>query len=277
MLQEPEPVLVVERFPDLLDDLVDLLTHLKPEGWARPTAAPGWSVKDMALHLLGDDIGLLSNRRDGFRHAQVSFDTWDELVDWLNQRNEDWVGATRRISPRLLCDFLRLTGSQVNAYLSTLDLFAYGGPVSWAGPEPAPVWLDVAREFTERWHHQQHIREAVGAPGLVQPYYLTPVLATFVYALPRAYQRVEAPDGTCVTLSITGNAGGLWSVVRQAGAWKLFGGAPDHLDTQVTIPQEMAWKLFTRGITTETAREAALLEGDAALAEKILHAVAIIA
>ncbi len=52
------------------------------------------------------------------------------------------------------------TGEQTNAYFQRVDPFAMGGPVSWAGPEPAPVWLDVAREFTERWHHQQHIRAA---------------------------------------------------------------------------------------------------------------------
>ena len=36
--------------------------------------------------------------------------------------------------------------------------------VNWAGPEPAPIWLDPAREYTERWVHQQHIRDAVRNP-----------------------------------------------------------------------------------------------------------------
>jgi len=34
--------------------------------------------------------------------------------------------------------------------------------VSWAGPEPAPVWLDAARDFSEYWTHQQQICDATG-------------------------------------------------------------------------------------------------------------------
>ena len=32
--------------------LVSLLASLSEEQWAAPTAAPAWSVKDIALHLL---------------------------------------------------------------------------------------------------------------------------------------------------------------------------------------------------------------------------------
>ena len=35
--------------------------------------------------------------------------------------------------------------------------------VAWAGEERSPAWFDVARELTERWHHQAHIRLATGA------------------------------------------------------------------------------------------------------------------
>ena len=49
-------------------------------------------------------------------------------------------------------------------------------PIDWAGPEPAPIWLHVAREYTERWVHQQHIRDAVGRPGLNERRWLGPVL-----------------------------------------------------------------------------------------------------
>ncbi|HEX3202686.1 MAG TPA: hypothetical protein VHW42_12245 [Actinomycetes bacterium] len=38
-------------------------------------------------------------------------------------------------------------------------------PVSWVGPDPAPNWLDVAREYSERWTHQQQIRDAAEIPG----------------------------------------------------------------------------------------------------------------
>ena len=48
--------------------------------------------------------------------------------------------------------------------------------MDWAtGRDPAPVWLDVAREYRERFVHQQQIREATGRPRL-SPELTAPVL-----------------------------------------------------------------------------------------------------
>jgi uncharacterized damage-inducible protein DinB len=40
--------------------LLNLLTSLSEAQWALPTAAPDWSVKDIALHLLDVDLGWLA-------------------------------------------------------------------------------------------------------------------------------------------------------------------------------------------------------------------------
>jgi hypothetical protein len=54
------------------------------------------------------------------------------------------------MSPRLLIDLLQVTGRQMCAFFRTLDPYALGSPVSWVGPEPAPVWLDLAREYGDQ-------------------------------------------------------------------------------------------------------------------------------
>jgi len=59
--------------------------------------------------------------------------------------------------------------------------------VSWAGEEESANWFDTAREFTERWHHQQQIRLAVNKPGIVTREFYFPVLDCFMRALPYAY------------------------------------------------------------------------------------------
>jgi uncharacterized protein (TIGR03083 family) len=276
-MQNPPPILVADRFPALLEALLELLTGLSAEEWDRPTAAAGWSVKDVALHLLGDEISILSGRRDGFSEPGEPIQTWDELVAFLNACNAAWVQATRRISPQLLCELLRFTGEQANAWFLSLDLYAMGGPVSWAGPEPAPVWLDVAREFTERWHHQQHIRDAVGKPGCMEPYFLKPVLAAFMHGLPRTYEGVEAPEGACITITITGASGGAWSLLRQDGRWQLYLGTPDSPAAEITLPEDAAWRLFTKGLSKGQARQTARLLGDLELAKRALETVSIIA
>lgn len=112
MLMKPAPILVADRFPALLEDLLGLLESLSPGEWEAPTAAPDWSVKDVALHLLGDEVGILSWQRDHFSTAPASITNWQGLVEWVNQRNAEWVEAVRRMSPRVLCDLLRYTGLQ---------------------------------------------------------------------------------------------------------------------------------------------------------------------
>lgn len=78
-MREPDPVLVIGLFPEERSQLLTLLDRLAEEQWQAPTVCDGWSVKDVALHILGDDIGNLSRRRD--RHSETG-DTgsWRELV-----------------------------------------------------------------------------------------------------------------------------------------------------------------------------------------------------
>ncbi len=276
-----DPVLSVDLFPDERDALLELLSQLSDEEWGRPTVCVGWSVKDVALHLLGDDIGRLSRGRDGFAGAAFvprgDRDFEAELLAFINEANERWVQATRRISPHLLCDLLRFTGGETYRYFQSLDLFEIGDPVSWAGPDPAPVWLDIAREYTERWLHQQQIRDAVGAAGLKEPRFFAPVLDTFVRALPHTFRDVDAAEGAQVKLVISGDVGGEWSLVRGDGKWGLYLAADAEPITVVVMDQETAWRLFTKGISKDEASANATLSGDRSLGMKVLDTVSIIA
>lgn len=60
--KEAPPVSTVQLFPDLLDELLRLLAALSPDEWTRPVPRKSWSVHDVALHLLGGDVGVLSRR-----------------------------------------------------------------------------------------------------------------------------------------------------------------------------------------------------------------------
>lgn len=276
-MEQPRPIIVIDLFPEILDELLDLLSGLSAEQWDRPTSCALWSVKDVALHLLGGDIGILSRERDAFRLSDEPIKDWDELVTLINNLNDVWVRATRRISPRLLCDLLDFTGAQVCAYFRSLDPYATGGPVNWAGPEPAPVWLDLAREYTERWHHQQQIRDAVDRPGLKQPRYLAPVLATFVRALPHTYREVDAEDGTLIALTLSGDSGGTWFLLREQGQWQLYLKSIQKPHAEIVLPQDVAWRLFTKGIGRDEAQAKAALTGDRRLGFKVLDMVSVIA
>ena len=276
MLEHPKPILVADLLPEILDHLLRLLESLDQEDWSKPTICLGWSVKDVALHLLGVEVGNLSRRRD--RHSLgSSVSGWDEIVSFVNQWNQEWVRVSRRISVPLLIDLLKTTGTQMCEHFRSMDPYAVGGAVSWTGSDPRPVWLDVAREYTERWHHQQHIRDAVDRPDLKQPRYLTPVLSTFARALPQAFRTSEAPEGTIVTLTILGDSGGRWSVQREDQAWCLYRGASEHPEAEVSLHEDIAWRLFTRGISREQAQANDTITGDRRLGDWIFEMVSIIA
>lgn len=276
-MQKPGPIYTMELFAPTREALVGLLDSLSPDEWHAPTIVPGWNVKDIAGHLLKGELGILSRRRDGYSMPGVSIQGWDDLVVLINALNRTCVEAARMLSPRVICDLLRWSAPQAEEYFASLDPHAAGVPVDWVSPELAPHWLDQAREYTERWHHQQQIRDAVGKPGLKEARYLAPVLDAFVRALPRTFSSVKGRLGKQVKLTITGEAGGTWCLLREESSeWHLYLGAGDSPTTEVSIDQDDAWRLFTKGLKPEEARQRAQITGDSALAAKVFDTISII-
>jgi uncharacterized protein (TIGR03083 family) len=275
---DAEVVVVTHLFSPERASLLELLSALAAGQWQAPMVCPGWSVKDVALHLLGDDIDLLARRRDGAAPADTPSTPggFQELVASLDRLNQSWVEATRRVSPRLLCELLAVTGEATERYLAGLELFVVEESVSWIRPDPVPNWLDVARQYTERWTHRQQIRDTGGVPGLQEPAFLAPVLATFVHALPRAFADVPAAVETTVEVVIAGQAGGCWVLTRTPRGWRLAAGPAAAPRARVALEADTAWRLWTKGIRPDAAQAAVSISGDRALGLPVLDAVAII-
>ena len=85
--------------------MINILSDLTEAEWAAPTACTGWSVKDVAAHILADDCGYLSRHRDG-EGITFKTDSWDELIGLINAQNEAWVLVNRRLSRKLLINLL---------------------------------------------------------------------------------------------------------------------------------------------------------------------------
>lgn len=265
---------------DLIRDeremLLALLDGLDRAAWTRPTVCAGWTVHDVALHLLGNDVGRLSGRRDGWVQDGPDASGFAALASLIERSNEEWVRGTRRIGPRLLLELSRFVGQMLDAYLAALDLDAEGVPVAWTGTGPSPYWLDIAREYTERWIHQQQIRDALGSPGLWERRWLFPVLDAFMRSLPRAYEEVAPREGKTVVVEVTGDAGGSWALRRGPARWHLLPVADvQHPDALVRMPEPVAWRLLSRMMSVADALPSIEGQGDPALVEPASRAVAI--
>lgn len=273
-----QPISTIELFPPLSAELLTVLKSLTRPEWETITACTPWTVKDVTAHLLGGNLGRLADRYKTTAEASATPLSYPELVDWINYSNAQWVEAAQRISPSLLITFLELTDPQLYALFKTWPEQSQA-PVSvaWAGESQSLNWFDVAREYTEKWLHQQHIREAVGWPLLTQRRWLFPVLDTFMRALPHAYRSISAPNGTALTFTINGEAGGDWMLRREDEQWGLYAGANPQASPRLHLPQEVAWRLFTKGLGPEQARPHLHVEGETEFGTAWLNMVAIMA
>jgi hypothetical protein len=238
-----------------------------------------WSVKDIVAHLLDTQLRRLSFGRDGLTVApDPPISSYGRLVGYLNRLNAEWTAATQRLSPRVLIELLDFTSGPVHAFFRSLDPHAPAGfGVAWAGEETSANWFDIGREYTERWLHQQQIREAVGAKGLTERSWLHPTLDIFVRALPFTYQGVDAPIGRSIRIAIEGEAGGVWTLVRKAEGWRIFSGWQARPAATVSLDQGVAWRLFSKGLDRESARRSVRIEGDPRLGEPVLGTLAVMA
>jgi uncharacterized protein (TIGR03083 family) len=255
-----QPILTAPLFAPLNDELVALLRGLSPAEWSAPTVAGAWTVKDVAAHLLDTTLRRLSMHRDSHEPPPRDVTSLGALV---NDLNAEGVSYARRLSTVMLIDQHARYGAQLAEFFESLDPFAEAKwSVSWAGEEQSAMWFDVARELTEKWHHQQQIRDAVARPPLYERY-LAPVIETFVRALPYTYREVDAGGPVVVRID-----DGAWSLV----GGKLWAGEAEDPLVRIMLTGDAAWRLFTR----QKVDPRAVIEGDERYAQPVLRMTSII-
>lgn len=252
-----------------LRSLLDTLRGLTSSDWN--TAAAGrWTVHDVAAHLLGDYYGRLGHSyRNGFTEGET-------LEAFIHRTNQEWVEAHADDSPASLIDALAGAGTQLARRFATADLDAAALGVSWAGVDPAPAWLDIAREFTEHWTHRQQIRHAVGRDTDPEPRALAMVLDTFMRALPHTLRHTSAPIGTRVQVIAEGPGGGSWTATATTERWTLAEAPSGRPTAAVLLDTETVWRLCTRSIDPADALSRARVKGDGRLAEAACQIVSIV-
>lgn len=268
-------LLLVDKLPVLDDMLITMLHELSPEEWHMQTVARLWKVRDAAAHLLDGNIRTLSLLRDGYQPPGPPVEKYDDLVGYLNMLNADWVKAMNRVSPNMLLWLLSSTGEEYCAYMKTLDPFAKAVfPVAWAGEEESRNWMHIAREYTEKFLHQQQIRDATGRGGLLNKEYYHPFLSVCMLALPYTLRNTRAADDTIIALKIPGEGGGEWYVHSQDGTWS-FIAAPssEEIDAEVVIEAKDAWKLFSKSVRVGDIPESVRTSGNPALTSEVLNMV----
>jgi hypothetical protein len=273
-----QPLELVDLLPELDKKLFELLRSLTPEEWYAQTVAKLWKVKDVVAHLLDGNIRVLSILRDGHWGDKPDIRSYKDLVDFLNRLNADWVMAMKRVSPEMLIFLHEVTGPLYYNFYKSLPPFGKSGfPVSWAGENESQNWMHIAREYTEKFLHQQQIRDAVNKPGLMTREFFHPFINVFMYGLPHTYRDIIAPEGASVKLTVSSDIGGSWYLLRKENAWILHATAIEKPTTEVVIQPEDAWPLFSKSIRPPDIRDKVVITGDPLLGETALTMVSVMA
>ena len=278
-MEKPSIIDVRRLFPELYSELILVLERLSSEEWNYSTSSSKWNVKDITAHLLDGDLRRLSFQRDGLipQTPKNEIKNYNELVEYLNYLNNSWIEVSKRLSPRIIIDLLRYSGEEIPKLFNSLDLHdkALFG-VNWAGEEESQNWFDIAREYTEKWYHQQQIREAVGESLLSEEKWTYPLIDTFIRGLPNTFQNLVSDKiNSIVYIEIEDIPKARWYLLKDEH-WKLYVGEPSNFTSKVVLNSDTAWRLFSKNISKEVAKKRISVEGDQNLGLLILELTAFI-
>jgi uncharacterized protein (TIGR03083 family) len=257
--------------------LLELLTSLDGSDWDRSTPCPGWSVLGLATHLVGDDLSFLAVQRD--HHVGTPAPTGlsdDEFIAWLDDLQAEWVHAARRMSPRLVVESLASLGDDVADVVAEQDPSTPSAHVSWASPGPVPIWLDHARELSERWIHRQQLLQSLDRSADLRADLAEPVLDGLRWAYPHRLASLPRPAGTRVAIEVTGPVMDLhWTLVSDGTGWQFGTRGVVQFDAELQLSTDQAWRLLTNNLSAVQLQRLAAT-GDVEIVEALLNTRAII-
>ncbi len=242
--------------------LIDLLEASAVDDWDRPTIVAGWHVRHVAGHLLDTALRRLIHRpRRRSRRSGPASGSPEDVRAFVDRVNAEGVAVYGRFSPRVL---RRADGRwrprAARAPASTRPDGA-GGVRGELGRRDRRrrTGSTLARELTERWHHQQQIRLALDRPGIMTRAMYHPVLDCFMRVLPHAYRdggraaghrrrdaRRAATAGACLAAEPCRPIAG-WSTADDESPRRRRRAA------RITVPEDVAWRLFTKGLPADEA------------------------
>ncbi len=257
--------------------LLDVLGSLSPSAWVRPTPCPGWCVLDLAVHLVGGDFSVLARQRDGHLGTPPPPGLSEPaFIAWLDELQMAWVGAARRLSPRLVTELLAWTDDQIADLIASQDPAAVTADVSWASTGPVPVWLDQLRELSERWIHRQQILEALDRPSDLRGDLAGPVLDGLRWAYPFRLRDRRRSPGSTVEIAVTGpEVRRAWHLVSDGTAWHYDRDRAGPTVARLQATTDQAWRLLTNNLHVGVHGDV-VAQGDGEIVETLLRTRAII-
>lgn len=274
-MNQPEHIDTRPLIQQMDRELINLLKTLSPGEWNRKVNQ-NWSVKDTAAHLLDGNLRRLTSQRDRYPvpgPPDASNDN-SSLVKHLANLNQEWVKVSKRFSPELLIDLFEFTSQKTVQMYETIDMDGEAVfPVSWAGHKSSPVWFDIAREYSEKWYHQQQIRAVTARDLLTGEKWIDPLINTFMRGMPWAYDKhaPECEPGTEVQITISDEFIQLWVLYKDEDSWQLYLGKAGNPVSTIQAKADVAWRILANWKEHEKLESKLWVDGDPAFTEPFMR------
>jgi uncharacterized protein (TIGR03083 family) len=245
----------------------ELLTSLRPDQWAAPTALPGWSVHDNVSHIIGTECALAGETAPP---CEVDVRSFSHVRNDIGAANEYWVQGLRGESPWRMIERFRAIIATRRAFLEGMSQTEFDAP-SWTPAGQGTYGRFMRIRLFDCWMHEQDIRDAVGIPGndagQCAEIALSEVAGALGYIVGK---RAAAPDGATVTIELTGPLRTTWHVAVNGRA-----GLVDHLPEPATATLRLSSNLFTRLAggrqPVESRIDDIAFDGDIDLGKRVAH------
>jgi uncharacterized protein (TIGR03083 family) len=241
----------------------DLLASLTAEQWSLGTPCPGWDVKANVAHIIGTEAMLLGEPTPT---VDIEVSTREHVRNDIGRFNEAWVAHFAGATPE------QMLGEYRARVAARLEALAAITPEQWEAEGFTPRGQDTHGRFMrlrvmDCWKHEQDNREAVGRSGHDTGPVIELVLDEFQQTIGDVIENGSgAPDGTSVTIALTGPAGRDIHV-RLEGR----GTVVDSLAGPATTTLTLTPLLFTRLVGGRSGADssAVVVSGDQALGRQL--------
>ncbi len=259
-----------ERAVDALDDvwtrLERLLSDLDDEEWSRPTALPGWDVRDNVAHIIGTEAMLEGEAAPA---AEIDRDAHPHVRNDIGAFNEQWVQSLRTETPSALLNRFRELAARRRLALDGM------APDDWDAESFTPAGRDTYGRFMrirvfDCWMHEQDIRDALDRPGGEGGPAACMAIEEMATAMGFVVgKKAAAPSGSRVRFELTGPAARRIDVEVEERAKVV-----DDLSGPPTVTLTMPAGLFARlgggRADPDRHRSEVTIDGDTELGERIV-------
>lgn len=259
----------IAAWQDTAADVIVLLKELTPGEWELPTDLPGWNVRSVAAHLAH-----LESELAGFPQEPVEVPAADHINGIIGQFTEAGPIARGSWSTDAIIDELdravAVRGTDLAAAPKDPDAIADGFPalVGW-------TWrTTLSNRAVDLWVHEQDIRRAVGRTGSLDTIGAQHAARVFAASFPFVLgKRAAAGPGATAVLHVTGEVPLTVAACVGADGRATSIDPPADPDVTITVGFE-DWAVLAAGRRRRSA-VTARIEGDLALGEQILDALAV--